>query len=379
MTKTQYSYIQRKTAESGQTGTATYDLPERDFIEEIIVRAYSTPTASTNPALPLSDAITKIEIVDGSKVIQSLSGNQAMALSMFRGSHKMTMTGINDNAAEGYDDFHLILGGVFNGTRYAPDFSQFSNPQIKISWDYSQTTTKHGMSCDADSSPAMKFTVMAKVHREAEGISHGYVKSSEIKTWTSAASTETTVEIPRGEPLLGIMIEAGYDAKYWTDDINKIKLDFDNGAWVPLELYEEEIPTIQKAWFKDDFEVSWIADIKDNIELDVHMGYPTMVHFISATDAGRSFEYQAVHKGIETVGKWDLATPSAATSYESTYIKSVGQLPFQCWYLPIREILGGEADTLDTTKFSRIDLKITSGSSPSTSSTPAVVAEYLIT
>ena len=378
MAKTQYAYIERQTSEAGQTGTATYDLPERDWIEEIIVRAYSTPTASTNPALPLSDAITKIEIVDGSKIIQSLSGNQVMALSMFRGSHKMAMTGINDNGAEGFDDFHILLGGVFNGKKYVPDFSQFSNPQIKITWDYSITTTKHGMSCDADTSPGMKFTVMAKVHRDATKLTHGYVKSSEIKTWTSAASTTQTIEIPRGEPLLGIMVEAGYDAKFWTDDVNILKLDFDNGAWVPIELYQDEIPTIQKAWFKDDFEVSWVADLKDNIELDVHMGYPTMVQFTPATDAGRAFEYQAIHKGIETVGKWDLATPSVETNYESVYIKSVGQLPFQCWYLPMRAILGEEEDTLNTTNFSRIDLKITSSANASTSSTPAVVAEYLV-
>ena len=379
MAKTQYTYIERKKAVSGQTGTETFDLPERGFVPEIIVKAYSTPTASTNPALPLSDAITKIEIVDGGTVIQSLSGNQIKGLSMIRKYKRLGGLELNKNATEGYDDFHIILGGEFDGKLYAPDMSNFSNPQIKITWDYSLTTTKFGMSVDADTDPNMKFTIIAKTLREPGPYVHGYIKSSSIKTYTQAASTTTVTEIPRGHPLVGLGVEAGYDALNFTDDVNKIKLDFDNGDWVPFEFFEEEIATSQAWWHGEPFEYAWMADIKDDIELDTHMGIPLSVEFTATTNAGRAFEFQAIRKGVETLGYWDLATPSEVTSYETAYIKSIGYAPFHIWYVPMKAILGGEADTLDTTKFGRIELEVTSSSSASTSMKPEIIAEYLIT
>ena len=378
MAKTQYTYIERKHSESGQTGTATYDLPEKGFLPEIILKAYSTPTASTNPALPLSDAITKIEVIDGGTVIQSLTGNQIKGLSMIRKYKQLAGLELNDNAAEGYDDFHILLGGMVDGTWYAPDMSVFSNPQIRVTWDYSQTTTEFGMTCDADTAPAMKFTVIGKILREPGPYTHGYIKSSVLKEFTQATSTTTVVEIPRGQQLLGLGIEAGYDAKDFTDDVNEVKLDFDNGDWIPFHFYQEEIISSQHWWFGGPFEYSWIADAIDNKDFDSHMGFLNFIEMMASSNAGRGFEWQAIRKGVETIGMYDLATPSAITTYESVYFKSTGFAPFHIWYAPMKEVNGGETGLIDTTQFSRIELETTSGSSASTSSTPDIIAEYLV-
>jgi len=379
MAKVRYHYVERKKSVSGQSGTETFDLPEGGFIPEIVVRVFATPTASSNPALPIVDAITKIEIVDGAKVIKSLNGNQIKALSMYHGTKIMHMTSTDDNAVEGYEDFRLILGKNINGRNYAPDFSRFNNPQIKISWDYSQTTTRHGMSCDADTSPALKLTVLCKVVEEGGQYSHGYIKSSTIKDWTQAASTTNVVEIPRGEPLLGILIEAGYDAKDWTEDVEKIKLDFNNGAWVPLELYEEEIVKFQEMVFGEGFEVTFFKDVMSTIEVDVHMGYPTAVNITSAEyNKGATYIFESAHRGVETLYVYDSAGAIYST-YHQAQFNVKGYIPFQCYYIPMSAVLDGAADTVDTTAFHRIELELTSGSSASTSSKPEVVAEYLIT
>jgi len=379
MAKTQYSYVERKHSESGQTGSAIYDLPEKGFMPELILKAYSTPTAATNLGLPLSDAITKIEIVDGGRIIQSLTANQVKGLAMLRKYKTLASLETNDNAVEQHDDFYIELGAVLNGTNYAPDMSAFSNPQIRVTWDYSDTATEFGMDTDADAAPAMKFSIIAKMIREGGKYTHGYVKSSTVKEFTQATSTTTTTELPRNNPLIGIGIEAGYDALDFEEDVEQIKLDFDNGAWVPFEAYEEEIYSLQNWWHNGPFQYSWTADIIDNKELDTHMGILNNISFLAQSNAGRSFEYQASHIGVETVGKWDLATPTVDTTFEQTYIQSTGQCPFHIWYCPIRAIAGGEADTLDSRDFSRIQLKTVSGSSASTSSTPTIIAEYLET
>jgi len=375
----QYTYVERRFATIPQSGTVTFNLPEKDYIGNIQVIAYSTPTATTNPALPISEAITKIEVIDGGTVIQSLTGNQAQALAMFRGPHVFASPQINQNAVEGHDIFVLNFGRHLRDTEHMLDMSKLSNPQLKITWDYSITTGTHGASYDADTSPAMTFTVLADVYRgEVTTPVKGYIKSSQIKEITQSPSTVWKVRIPRGEKLYGIMLEAGYDALDWTEDAERIKLDFDNGTWVPFEFHEDEIPLIQRAWHGGDFEVSFKADLIDGVEYDVHMGYVTSIFGTGMSGAGRAFEWLTTHRGIETVGFTDVATPTAIAAYEQVFLNVQGQLPFQCWYCPVSRLTDGVAYTIDTTQYGRIDLEFQSGSAASTASRPRVVAEYLI-
>lgn len=380
MAKVQYAYIKRKQAETGQTGNVTYDLPQKGFIPEIVVRVFSTPTASSRPALPINDAITKLEIVDGSTIIKSLSGNQTHGLEMIHRKPVRASTEKNDNAVEGYDDFILVLDGVVNGVHYCPDFARFANPQLKITWDYSLTTSDKGMGVDADTSPSMKFTVMAKVVREGGRYTHGYVKSNEIYTWTSATSTTTQTEIPRGDMLLGLMIDAGYSSKDWTEDIERVKLDFDNGAWIPFDFYEEEIAKVQEEWFQDPFELSFEADLKNNEILDTHMGYVTSIGMtpleVGSADA-LTFIYPSAEQGIGTV-KISSGTTTLA-QYSLFKINVAGFMPYQCWYVPMSKVLNGDGDLIDTKAYSRIILETVSGSSAHTSSKPSVIGEFLIT
>lgn len=377
MSKTQYAYVERKHAESGASGSAIYDLPEKGYMPELLLKAYSTPTGATNLDLPLSDAITKIEVVDGGKVIQSLTANQVKAVSMIRKYKNLASLETNDNAVEQHDDFYLQLGAVLNGVNYAPEMSAFSNPQLRVTWDYSETTNEFGMACDADTAPAMKFTIIAKMIREGGAFTHGYVKSSSIREFTQATSTTTVTELPRNNPLIGVGVEAGYDALDFEEDVEQIKLDFDNSDWIPFDFYEEEIYTSQNWWHKGPFTYAWAADLIDNKELDTHMGILNHIGIMGQANAGRSFEYQASHTGVETIGKWDLATPTVDTTFEQAYIKATGQCPFHLWYCPVSAIAGGEKDTLDTSAFSKIQLSTVSGSSASTSSTPTIIAEYL--
>lgn len=381
MAKVQYNYVQRKKALSGQTGNETFDLPEKGFIPEIVVRVFSTPTASTSPALPISDAITKIEITDGSKVIKSLTGNQAHALEVYHRKPRRASTEKNDNAVEGYDDFILVLGKKVNGIEYAPDFSKFSQPQLKITWDYSLTATHFNMPVDADATPAIKVTILAKVVREGGKYTHGYIKSGQIYTWTSAASATTQTEVPIGEKLYGLMIEAGYPSKDWTEDVEQIKLDFDNGAWIPLDLYEEEIVPIQQEWFEEPFEIKWRADAKDANVVDVHMGYVTSIsatplYYVAGTKA-HEFYYPSDTQGISTIKL--MSGAEALVTYSQYSFVVQGFMPYQCWYAPVSKILDGGGDLIDTNAYSRIVLQTVSGSSVHTSSKPNVVAEYFVT
>jgi len=379
MPRTQYSYVERQHAESGQNGTATYDLPERDYLEGLIVTAYSTPTATTNPALPLSDAITKIEVIDGGMVLKSLTANQVKALEMIHNSPQASGPEWNKTGVEHWDTFAIDLGKLIDGTMYAPDMSRLSNPQIQITWDYSITTTQFGMTCDADTTPSMKFSVIAKMLRDGPNVTHGYLRSQKIYEFTQATSTTTVTEIPRKYPIVGIGVEAGYDTKNWCDDVEEVKLDFDNGSWIPFHLYEAEIPFMQQFWFNTDWMYSWSAMMESSDELDTHMGLLTDLCVRPTSGAGRAAEYEWASQGVDTFWLWDLATPTETDEYQMVYMTSHGFMPFHMWYCPFSALTGNTSDIIDSTRFGRIELETTSSASASTSSTPAIILEELVT
>jgi len=378
MAKTQVFYAQRKKSESGQTGEVVYDLPENGFIPEIDLVVYSTPTASVNPAPNLEAVLTKVEVLDGAKVIKSYRGNQVRALSQYHKLKNLALTDTDKNSTEGYGVFKILLGKTLNGVHYAPDMSQFSNPQIKIAWDYSITSWK-GAACDADTSPSMKFTVACHKITETSAYRHGYVKTASVETYTQAASTETRVKIPTNVQLVGLGIDAGYDGLQFTDDVNKVKLDIDSGSWVPLELYEEEIIPMQQRWFGAPFTVSYTKDIINNKEIDSRMGYVTGVNGAAATAVAREFAWAETHTGIGTTAYYDAGTPTAISTYEQAYLRFEGYVPNGVYYIPAWALQNGEGDVLDLTKYKSVDLYITSSASASTSSKPQVIMETLET
>jgi hypothetical protein len=378
MTKTRLEYVQRKTAESGQSGTVTYDLPESGVIPEIQLVAYSTPTASTDPALPLSEALTKIEIVDGGETIVSATANDLKGLAMLNKYHSLSSPEINDNAVEGRDVIPILLGGTVNGKEFAPDFARFDNPQLKISWDYSLTTGLRGADYDADTTPVMKFTVLAHIATGGNKYAPGFMRTQETYQFTQAASASEEIRIPRGESLYQIGVRAGYDAKDLTDDLNVVELNLNHGEDVPLRLYADEVVSSQALWYGKPFEYSFAMDLVDAVEIDTHMGWLDDFSAFSMSSAGRSIEYDSMHKGVEAVGFMDVASPTAISAYEQVGIKTTGYAPFGVWGLPMNTVGEMENDLLDTTQFRDIKLKLTSGASASTSCKPAILTQYAV-
>lgn len=380
MPQIRWDYLQRKKAESGQTGTAQYDLPKTGFMRDLILTAYFTPTGANAPSAPLSDVLTKIEIVDGGHEIMALTGNQIKALSMIDGHNPLGSTEKNDNSVEGYDHFMMNLGGVFDGQRYAPDMSVFSNPQIRITWDASSTTTEFGMTTEADTTPAMKFSLVAQMQNDSGGLRHGYIRSRIVKEYSQSGAGTNVIQLDTDEDMIGFGIEAGYTALDFTEDVEEIKLDVNNGAWVPFHFKEEEVMQFQQQVFKKPFQYSWMTDIEDSDEFDSHMGY--LLHLIAQgkgdTNEPKAYAFEITRKGVETMYITDTRTPTACGTLEQTYLTAIGWAPFHMWYCPMKTLLG-DTDVLVGDPKRDMDLEIVAGSSASASSTPDVIARYLRT
>jgi len=378
MSKTQWYYQERKNSQAGATGSATFDLPAKGFLPQVMLTAFATPLAVTNPALPIADILTRIEIIDGGTVIKSITGNQAKALAMYWAKQDSATPEGQLTAVETYDYFPLILGATIDGVSYAPDMSNFNNPQLRVTWDCTQTTTRFGQVCDAITTPAMKFSVLCQLYRETQKVQHGYIKSSIMKEFTQVVSSTQTIDIPRSAPLLGLGVEAGYAGKFFYNDVSEIELNLDNGNWIPYKLFAEEINLAQFVWHDRAFRHSWNMAVKNTGVIDSHMGYPVWMGVTSNLATGEACMIPISRVAGVTLNDFDLATPTAIAAYNVKQITSIGWEPFHLWYQPMNAIQAEESQILDASKYNNITLKVTSDASASTSMKPEILAEVLM-
>jgi len=381
MARFRYSVLENDKAIAAATdsGTETIDLPERDILTELDVMARTTISYTNDIPTPIFVTIKKLEVlVDGSTVVKSLDGREAKALIWYNKGPFELAGWYHSSESHNvyYHHFPLYFGRFAGDTKFGLDLGAFSNPQLKITWDASQTSD-HGVTYDANANPAFTYNVQAKLlEGSPPGFTNKYIQSREINSFTVAASTETNTEIPRGFPLRGVMIEGAYLNVDWFALTEHIKLDFDNGKWLPLDMDYENLKACQLSWFPRPVEIPQRVYAANGDTMDFQV-----MELNSITTAPTSLDYAAISTGNTTYGMSSINVFTEAgvnqTTGSTTWQKITGWGPMGTFYIPMNQLLDGATEAIDTTQFGRIDLKHQTGSGSGTSATIKVVAEYI--
>jgi hypothetical protein len=339
---------------------------------------YAKESSNDRP-LPDYDAFTKIELlVNGSTVVKSLSGQEIRAL-IYYNHGPFATTGLfhgTGGDTDSYSGFPLYLNRWAGDNKAGLDLDQYSNPQLKITYDVTQTSID-GLTYDAATTPAVKYNILGKLLNEApSGFLNKYCQSRQIDSWTQAASVEHQTEIPRGFDLYRLMYRSGYHDISWTQAFDKLKLDFDNGKWLPLDLDHEHVAMLQKAWFPRPVTAGWWdkAASADTINLQVHQ--LAGMAYTGAASTGTIPSYDMHECGLHDLVKYDNAG-AAQSSQWNGHVFVQGWGPMQTICIPLKELVDNEEDAIVTTDYGRIDLRITTGASASSSAKGYIVAEYL--
>lgn len=381
MAKIRYATLTNDKTETATqtTGTVTIDLPETGILTELYPQVTYTKVATSDRALPDYDAVTKIEVlVDGSSVVKSLTGQEARALIYYNGGPFATSSlfqGIG-GSTDGYTAFPLYFNRFAGDNKAGLDLSAYSNPQMKITYDTTATSID-GLTYCAATSPTIKYNVMAKIiDGTPAGYIGKYVQSREIDSWTQAASSEHGTEIPRGFDLFRLMYKSAYLDTSWTNYMDKVKLDFDNGVWTPINCDHENIAMLQKAWYPSPVTAGWWdkAGSADTVNMQVYQ--LAGAGFVSAATEVNTVYYDMHESGLHDIVLID-DDGSAASGQVNQHIFVQGWGPMQSIAIPMKELFDGGQEAVPTTNYGRIDLKITTGASASSSAKGRVVAEYL--
>jgi hypothetical protein len=208
-------------------GTNTYDINLADVISRIqfkfnITNGAAAPALIAHPAR----AVTRIEVIDGSHTIASLSGEELMAQNYY--DHGKTPYSYL-NAVTNTDsivNMNLDFGRWLWDTELALDPKRYMNPQLRI------TLNRLAYATDA---AAMFETITADVFDEKAVSPKGFIKRHEVTTWTPANATINYAALPTDFPIRALFA-AGYSTTLGANaQIRNMKLIEDQAKKIPLD------------------------------------------------------------------------------------------------------------------------------------------------
>lgn len=324
-------------------GTKTIDLNVAEPISRIDLRYQVTKSKQAMDGPPAKD-ITKIELVDGSDVLHTLSGYENQALCIY----DRRVPTMNEGAVINANPLISIYGIDFGRFLWDPMFAflpgKFKNPQLKITYNTLLSDTGGTL-------PLLE--VIGHIFDEKAVSPAGFLMSKEIYSATSPKSTaHAYVDLPTDYPIRQMLLRGYEDAYEPWQAILEARLDEDNLKRVPFDWDIEQYFMVMKG--------VWPVVEESLIGEDPAAG---TVFYVTPTD----YWCQVIGNsrgGIAPFMATDLNRGGKATIYLSSsgqfHAIGRGYLPNHCIQFPFG-LQDQPDDWYDVTKKGSVQLRIKGG------------------
>jgi len=350
--KTRDYYFKRedKVADSE---TVIVDLRGKGAISAISVEVEATNGGTSCVDHEIHDDVSLIEVVDGGKVIASLSMVQWLAINaayLKRLPHQL----LSENANAKQEERIIIPFGRFIGDpNYFLDVGAFKNPELRINVGLTISATA-GFATGSG-----KVTVIGKIMDERPGEYKGFLRHREVRGFTSASSGDEKISIPTNYPISLIAVLARLTTKRPDEVISKMKLSINNDELVPINDYTEDLIDMnqevygkfeqQKILLTAD-DGSALTDIYDIRDAFIRCDADDHIATIEAIDA------EKVSNGLYDMSS--PATPAFQTTAKVCPLTVIGMCPCGAVFLPFGDM--NDPDSwLHAENYERIDLYLT--------------------
>ncbi|MCK5504550.1 MAG: hypothetical protein KAJ10_05280 [Thermodesulfovibrionia bacterium] len=183
--------------------TKVIDLTENAPLSKIVLRFKGTNNGSTPTAHP-AKMVTKIEVVDGSDVLYSMSGVEAQAMN-FLETHELPF-GINEyeNNIQCCATYDLNFGRFPWDRDFALDLTRFKNPQLKIS---------HDKALGGSAPDAGTMAVFGYTFDDPQPTPANFLMTKELYSYTLTAGANEYITCPRDYPYR-VLMPNSYETTY---------------------------------------------------------------------------------------------------------------------------------------------------------------------
>lgn len=333
-------------------GTKIIDLRTSDPLSAIRLNFKAVNDATHNKSNFINDIITKIELVDGSDQLLSLSMKEAQALE-FRRTGKMPHMRPGESGGGDQEESVLLLFGRYLwDPEIWMDLTKFKNPQLKITTNISAV---RATGTNSFLTGSIKVTIDLLTIQEGATAATNFMMAKNIYSFTSSDSGDEHIDMPVDYPYVGLLLRAYQEKHDPYHNISKLKLNCDAGKFIPFEKYVKDMYRIEE----EDFgagELRYFIYRKDAEEVfhiltqDPHYAF----------NPGIPGRIAGCYTSFNGWFKFNLRahdnTPVAAEELTGVIIK--GSCLHSTVHLPFG-LRGDPATYFDPTKFGDIDLVLT--------------------
>ncbi len=212
--------------------TEIIDLNLADPVSRFEICYECTSTGSGNLEHHAAKCVTKIELIDGSDVLFSLSGQEAQAVDFFHNRKEPA----NQNKYLGGFEAEMVFNMNFGRHLWDPvmafDPKRFINPQLKITID---------VSAGGFGSVGGFLTVMAHIFDARVVEPTGFLMHKEIKNYGLGSASHEYTDLPTDYPYRKMFIAAQTEGVHMAGLLNTIKLSEDNDRKIPFDVTVTEL------------------------------------------------------------------------------------------------------------------------------------------
>ena len=302
-------------------GTIVFDVDVHKPISRINIKFRTTKTLEYMTA-PTPANIPKIELVDGSTVLHSLTGYENQALGYYSRPEAIMDHGqhIRSNSEE--DHYVIDFGRYLWDEELAFDPLRFHNPQLKITYDEDVADT--GVTVN-------ELSAWADIFDEKVITPRGFLMAVEQYAYTPGANNSfEMISLPSDRPIRQILVRAHQVQKEPWYNINEARLDegtLDTIPWDYTNL-EDYYRRMKGVWrrLSGGFNVNLLLSAR--------------VFFIPATDYYANFMLHGVNDSDQSAYEESVASAGGycqiigTTAGKQATGTWSGYLPWNCFQFP---------------------------------------------
>lgn len=343
----------------GASGTKVIDIDVQQMVSGIDI-TFRTTKASQGQSAGSPANISRIELVDGSKRLVSVTGYELQALAYYNRPGIVCDHGQHVSTLSEFDTYPIHFGRYLWDEMLAFDPTRFTNPQLRITFDEDVSDT---------SVTANEMEVLAHIFDEKPVTPMGFLSPIEHYDYTLGANNSfETIELPEDRPFRQMLVRAfqqGYEPWYSIDEarfdegtLNKIAFEYTN-----LENYYRRM------------KVRWPLIVQQVVTAPGTGGnnyyIPVTDYNVAASFIGMGGTSEAYYTNASARGGYMALTVSVGVNIAMIV---AGYLPWHCYQFPM-----GRQDVIEdwydpAGKKPRLRLRASTGA---TSSTGQVVLEEL--
>lgn len=208
-------------------------LPTRGILNAALLQIRATNGATSNLAASLAQCVASIQLVDGGRVLFDLTGEEAQFVSLLAaGCAPRSVVSEYLSEVQTYQAW-IPFGMKLMDDEVGLDLSKLRAPKLRI--DLSLTAVRATGGSGFVSGTGRLSCVLIMNDGADMPSPANYLRSAEIKRWTTAASGDEVTNPPMDGPWARLIVRAFKAGSNPDDILTNVKVDFDAGQSVPID------------------------------------------------------------------------------------------------------------------------------------------------